>query len=164
MELVTPGIGLIFWMSVSFILLLVLLRKFAWKPILKMLKERETAIESALTAADKAREELKVLEEKNTAMAKNQREQHLAMLAETEKLRAKILEEAKDSAKSQADALLQQARDRIDHEKKLALLELKKDVAALSVEIASKVLKEQLKSDTKATALAESLVDEMQLN
>lgn len=164
MELVTPGIGLMFWMSVSFILLLVLLRKFAWKPILKMLKERETAIESALTAADKAREELKVLEEKNTAMAKNQREQHLAMLAETEKLRAKILEEAKDSAKSQADALLQQARDRIDHEKKLALLELKKDVAALSVEIASKVLKEQLKSDTKATALAESLVDEMQLN
>ncbi|MDR0363716.1 MAG: F0F1 ATP synthase subunit B [Bacteroidales bacterium] len=164
MELVTPGIGLIFWMSVAFLLLLVLLRKFAWRPILKMLKERETAIDNALTAADKAREELKVLEEKNIAMAKSQKEQHLAMLQETEKLRAKILEEAKEDAKNQAEMLMQQARDRIEHEKKLAFLELKRDMANLSIEIASKVLKEQLKSDQKAMEFAEGLVDEMQLN
>lgn len=164
MELVTPGIGLMFWMGVSFIILLLLLKRFAWKPIMKMLSERETAIDEALTAADKARAEFTVLEEKNQEMARQQKAQHIAMLEEAEKLRNRIVEEAKDEAKEQANLVLLQARERIEHEKQLAFMELKKDMADISIEIASKVLKEQLKSDQKAAEYAEGLIDEMQLN
>ena len=164
MELVTPGIGLIFWMAVSFLILLLILRKYAWKPVLNMLKNREESIENALNEAEKAREEAAVLDEQNKEQLRQNNEKYVAMLDEIEKTRAQKLQEMKDEARKKSDQLLKETQERIESERHLAFAELKKDVADISVEIASKILREQLKSEQKATEFAQTLVDEMELN
>ena len=164
MELVTPGIGLIFWMTLSFAILLIILRKFAWKPVLKMLKNREESIENALNEAEKAREEAAVLDEKNKEQIRQNNEKYLTMLDEIDKVRRQKMQEVKEESRKQSEQLIKETQERIESEKQLAFAELKKDVADMSVEIASKILREQLKSEQKATELAQMLVDEMELN
>ena len=164
MELVTPGIGLIFWMAVSFAILLLILRKFAWKPVLKMLKNREESIENALNQAEKAREEAAVLDEQNKEQTRQNNEKYLSMLDEVEKVRRQKMQEVKEETRKQSEQLIKETQERIESEKQLAFAELKKDVADMSVEIASKILREQLKSEQKATEFAQMLVDEMELN
>jgi F-type H+-transporting ATPase subunit b len=164
MELVTPGIGLIFWMTVSFVILLLILKKFAWKPVLKMLKEREETIENALDSAEKAREEAKFLAEQNKEMLRKNNEQYFNLLNDMEKLRMQKMHEMEEDINKKAELMMQKTQERIDNERKLAIVELKKDMVELSVEIASKILREQLQSDQKAVNFARSLVDDMQLN
>jgi len=164
MELVTPGIGLIFWMAVSFFILLLILRKFAWKPVLRMLKNREESIAQALEKAEKAREETAVLEQQNKEFIKKNNEKYVAMLDEIDRIRRQKIQEMKEEAHRKSEHLLKETRERLESEKQLALVELKKDMADISVEIASKILREQLKSEPKATKLAQMLVDEMELD
>ena len=164
MELVTPGIGLIFWMSVSFAILLLILRKFAWKPVLKMLKHREESIAEALTEAEKAREAAAVLDEQSKEIIKQNNEKYLAMLDEIEKIRIQKMQEVKDEARQKSEQLVKETQERIESEKQLAFVELKKDVAGISIEIASKILREQLKSEQNAINFAQMLVDEMKLD
>jgi F-type H+-transporting ATPase subunit b len=164
MELVTPGIGLIFWMAVSFIILLLILRKFAWKPVLKMLKNREESITEALNKAEKAREEALVLDEQNKESLRKNNEKYVAMLDEVEKVRRQKMQETKEEVRKKSEQLMKETQERIENEKQLAFAELKKDMADISVEIASKILREQLKSEEKATEFAQMLVDEMELN
>jgi len=164
MELVTPGIGLIFWMTVSFVTLLLILRKFAWKPVLRMLKNREESIAEALEKAEQAREETLVLEQQNKEFVKKNNEKYLAMINEIEKVRRQKLEETREEAHIKSEQLMREAKERIESEKQLAYADLKKDMADISVEIASKILREQLKSEQKVTEFAQMLVDEMELN
>ncbi len=162
--LVTPGFGLTVWMLITFLLLMFLLKKFAWKPILEALDARENKIESALAAAEKAKEEMEQLKAKNDEMRKIALAERDALLKEARELKSQIIAEAKAKAGKEGDAILLAARETIKQEKIAAVNEIKSQVAILSIEIAEKVVKEKLSSDDKQKALVDNLVNEVNLN
>ena len=164
MELVKPEFGLVFWMLVSFLIVLFILGKFAWKPILKALKERETSIEDALRSADKAREAMENLKADNEKLLNDARAERERMLREARDTKDAIINEAKGKASAEANRLLQQAREAINNEKQAAITELKNQVATLSIEIAEKILREQLKDSAKQKELSEKYLKEVKLN
>jgi F-type H+-transporting ATPase subunit b len=164
MELVQPAFGLVFWMLVSFLIVLFILGKFAWKPILKALKERETSIEDALRSADKAREAMENLKADNEKLLNEARAERERMLREARDTKDSIINEAKGKATTEANRLLQMAREAINNEKQAAITELKNQVATLSIEIAEKILREQLKDSAKQKELAEKYLKEVKLN
>lgn len=164
MQLVQPGIGLIFWMTLSFSILLYILAKFAWKPILKGLKERESSIDEALNAANRAKEEMKMLKADNEQLLKEAKEERDEILKAARKVKEKIIEDAKVRASSEADRIVESAKDRIHFEKMAALTDLKNQLATLSIEIAEKVLKEELADKERQKKLVSKLVDEVNFN
>ncbi len=164
MELVKPSIGLIFWMVVSFSIILFLLKKFAWKPILGMIKEREQSIENALAAAEKAKEEMKSLQSSNERILAEARSERDAMLKEAREIREKMIADSKSIASKEGERLLASARENIQNEKNAAITELKNQVAALSIEIAEKILKSELSSDEKQKTLVNTLLKDVNLN
>jgi F-type H+-transporting ATPase subunit b len=164
MELVSPGIGLIFWMSLAFGLVLFILGKYAWKPILKALKEREQSIDDALHAADKAREEMKQLKFDNEKLLAEAKEERDAILREARKVREKLLEESRVRANEEASRIIEVARESIENEKMAAITDLKNQLASLSIEIAEKILREKLADDPKQQALVQRLVKEIKFN
>ena len=164
MELVTPGIGLVFWTIVIFSILLFLLKKFAWKPINNAVKNREESIRAALKAADKATEEMKKLQVDNQKIIKEARGERDLMLKEAKEVKETIISEAKGKAELEAKKLIETARLNIQSEKSSAINEIKEQVAILSVEIAEKLLRDQLKDDKTRAALMDKLLDDINLN
>lgn len=164
MELVQPSIGLIFWMTVSFLIILFLLTKFAWKPILKMVKEREDSIDAALKSAEQAKAEMKSLKSENERILAEARNERDAMLKDARDIKDKIIAEAKASAVTEGERLLKAARENIENEKNAAVTELKNQVAVLSIEIAEKILKAELSSDEKQKTLVKNLLQDVNLN
>ena len=164
MELIKPGIGLIFWMMVSFLTVMFILKRFAWKPILGALKERETSIEDALKQADKAREEMANLQSANEKLLQEARIERDTTLKEAREMKDHIIADAKTKAKEEADRLVQGARESIKNEKMAAITELKNQVATLSIDIAEKILKNELSDEEKQRNLNSSLIDEVNLN
>ena len=164
MELVQPAIGLVFWMMVTFLIILFILKKFAWKPILGMIKEREEGIEKALKSADDAMETMRELKSSNEKILAEARAEKDVMLKEARETKDAIINEAKVKAKIEADRMVAQARESINTEKLAAITELKAQVATLSIDIAEKILKEQLSSDEKQKIVTENLVKEVTLN
>ena len=164
MELVTPGIGLVFWTIVIFSILLFLLKKFAWKPINNAVKNREESIRAALKAADKATEEMKQLQVDNQKIIKEARGERDLMLKEAKEVKETIISEAKGKAELEAKKLVETARLNIQSEKSSAINEIKEQVAILSVEIAKKLLRDQLKDDKTRAALMDKLLDDINLN
>jgi F-type H+-transporting ATPase subunit b len=164
MELVTPGLGLIIWTTLVFLILLVLLRKFAWKPIMAAVVAREKSIESALNAAEQAKTEIAALTANNEQLLKEARAERDEILRIARDTKDQILATAKGKAKEEADRIISAARESIQNEKMAAITELKNQVAALSIEIAEKVLRHELSTDDKQKALAENLVKEVSLN
>ena len=160
MKLVTPDIGLLFWMLVSFSILLILLRKFAWKPILASLKEREESISGALNQAKKAKEEMLALKSDNEKILAEARNERDKILKEARDAKDSIINEARSKATTEADRLLQIAREGINNEKMAAITELKNQVATLSLEIAEKLLKEELSSADKQRDLVRVYLSE----
>jgi|TARA_B110000240_G_scaffold13510_1_gene14055 F-type H+-transporting ATPase subunit b len=153
MELVTPALGLIFWTTVVFLLLLLLLKKFAWKPILSAVEERNNLINDSLQAAEKARDEMSELNsnnEKIIAQAKLDRDN---LLKEAREMKSQIISQAKDQAALQAEKLVNSAKEQISNEKMKALTELKNHVADLSIEMAEKVLSNELSDASKQKEL-----------
>ena len=164
MELVTPAFGLVFWMFVSFGVIVFVLKKFAWKPILATLKEREEGIQNALDAAKKAKEEMSALQSNNERIINEAKHERDQLLKEARELKDALIAEAKNKAAAEADRLLSNARETINNEKAAALTELKNQVAILSLEIAEKILKEELSSKDKQKALITALLADVQLN
>ncbi|MET2983861.1 F0F1 ATP synthase subunit B [Aureibaculum conchae] len=164
MDLVTPGFGLVFWTGITFLILLFLLRKFAWKPILGAVSEREDSIKNALLEADKARQEMQNLKSDNEKILKEARAERDAMLKEAREMKNNVISEAKDEAKAQANKIIEQAKSTIQNEKLAAITDLKNQVADLSIDIAEKVLKEQLSNKDKQEKLVESMLTEVKLN
>jgi F-type H+-transporting ATPase subunit b len=164
MELVTPNLGLIVWMTFSFLILLFVLGKFAWKPVMKSLKERETRIEEALHSADKAREEMHELKFSNEQLLKEAKEERDALLRDARKIREDMLEEAKGKANDEANRIIQNAKESINFEKLAAIHELKNQIAILSIEIAEKIIKEELSKDDHQKKLIEKLLNEVKFN
>lgn len=162
--LVTPGVGLIFWTSIVFILLLVLLGKFAWKPILSAIKEREEGIETALKSAEAAKKEMENLKAGNEKILNEARSERDALLKEARDTKESIISEAKIKATKEADRILATAREQIVAEKNAAIADLKAQVATLSIDIAEKILKSELSSDEKQKSLVNNLMKDVNLN
>ncbi|OAB80204.1 F0F1 ATP synthase subunit B [Cochleicola gelatinilyticus] len=156
--------GLFFWQLLMFVLLVILLRKFAWKPILNAIESREEGIKGALDAAEKAKLEMANLQASNEKLLQEARLEREAMMKEAREIKAKMIAEAKDEAKSEADKMITNAQAAIQSEKKAAVAELKNTVAELSVEIAEKVVKGELSDKTKQLQLVDSMLNDAKLN
>jgi F-type H+-transporting ATPase subunit b len=164
MDLITPNLGLMFWMTLSFLLLLFILRKFAWIPVIKSLKERENKISDALNAAESAREEMKQLKFSNEELLKEAKEERDGILREARKIRESIIEEAREKAGAEANRIIDGARESIQYEKLAAITELKNQIAILSIQIAEKVLGEELSKDDKQKQLIDKLLKDVNFN
>ena len=164
MDLVTPSIGLMFWTTLVFAILLFLLAKFAWKPILGAVKAREEKINNALEAAERAQKDMQELQSKNEDLLKEARAERDAMLKESKEMATKMVEDAKSKSKDEAAKIIEDARKSIELEKTAAIAELKSQVASISLEIAERILEGELASDAKQKALADKLAEDINLN
>ena len=163
-SLIEPSIGLIFWTSITFILLLVILGKFAWKPILNAIKTREKSIEDALASAENALKDMRELKANNEKSLNEARTAREALMKEAREIKESIIAEAKVKAQADAERILSSAREQINAEKNAAVAELKNQVASLSIEIAEKILRSELSSDEKQKALVNNLMKDVTLN
>jgi F-type H+-transporting ATPase subunit b len=164
MDLVMPGIGLIFWMTLTFVLLLIILKKFAWKPILDSIKEREHKISHSLAMAKQTQEEMKRLKADNEKLLKEARAERDTILREANKMKDSIINEAKSKAQTEADRIVEAARQNIESEKAAAIAELKNQVADLTIEVAEKVLGAELSDKAKQTSFAEKQLEKLNFN
>jgi F-type H+-transporting ATPase subunit b len=162
--LVTPEIGMLFWTLIVFVLLMFLLTKFAWKPILAAVKERESSIDSALKAAEEAKLAMAELKSNNEDLLNEARAERDIMLKEARSIKDGIVAEAKAKASQDAEKIIASARESIQHEKMAAVTELKNQVAVLSIEIAEKILKDEMSSGDKQKAIVDNLVKDISLN
>ena len=164
MDLVTPSIGLVFWTTISFLALFLILRKVAWKPMLGAIHERERSIEDALNKAELAREEMSRLTNQNEALLKEARAERDLLLKEAKELKDAIITEAKNQAQVEGAKLIEKAKIEINNQKVAALDEVKNQVASLSLEIAEKVLRKQFDDKQKQEALVSDLLKDVKLN
>ena len=164
MDLVTPDVGLLFWTFISFAVLFFLLKKFAWKPIVGTVNDREQSIREALDAAEKAKLEVQNLTADNERILKEARAERETLLKEARDIKNKMITDAKDEAQTQASKLIAQAQAAILSEKKAAIADLKNQVAELSVNIAEKVIKEELSNSDKQLKLVEDMLEDATLN
>ena len=158
------SLGLFFWQTILFVGLLILLKKYAWGPILSAVNEREEGIKNALSAAENAKKEMENLQADNQKLLKEARAEREAILKEARELKNKMIDDAKVEAKQQAAKLITMAQAAIETEKKAAISDLKSQVADLSISIAEKVLGEELSSNAKQEKLVESMLDGADLN
>jgi F-type H+-transporting ATPase subunit b len=156
--------GLFFWQSLIFLLLIFLLRKFAWKPILDAVNEREEGIKNALHAAEIAKRDMQNLKSDNEKLLAEARVERDVILKEAREIKDKIVSEAKDEAQVQAGKMIEQAKAAINSEKNAAMAELKNQVSSLSIEIAEKVLRSELADKESQTKLVTQLLGDVKLN
>lgn len=152
MQLVTPEIGLIFWMTVTFSIVLFLLSKFAWKPILTSIKEREESINNALNAADEARKQMDALKADNQKLLNEARAERDRMMREASDMKEQILARARKDAKDEGDRMIAAAKEAIENEKLNAMNQLKTQVAVLSVDLAEKILRKKMEDRSQQEA------------
>ena len=163
MDLILPG-SLIIWQLIGFLALLFLLAKFAWKPILAALEERETSIESALKAAEQAKAEMATLKADNEKLLQEARLERDHILKSANDAAAKMIEDAKVAAATEGAKMIENAKAIIDNEKKVALNEVKNQVAVLTLEVTEKLLKKNLATDAAQKELVDSMVKDLKLN
>ena len=157
------SVGLFFWQTIIFILLIFLLKKYAWKPILDAVNEREEGIKNALLSAEKAKEEMASLQSDNEETLKKARAERDSLLKEAREIKQQLIDDAKNEAQSEAKKIISQAQETIQNEKKAAISDLKNQVATLSIDIAEKVLKEKLSDDKTQMNLVKDLVKDVTL-
>ena len=163
MELVTPGIGLIFWQTITFLVVLFLLSKFAWKPIMSSLREREETIEGALRSAEQAKQEMMKLKADNERLLDEARAERDVMLRKAQQTAESIVAEAKDKASIESSKIVESAKLAIQQERQAAMETIRRQVASLSIEIAEKLLRNQLKEEKAQKDLVNQLVRESNL-
>ena len=156
--------GLFIWQSLIFLLLIFLLKKFAWKPILDAVNEREEGIKNALLSAENAKKDMQNLKSDNEKLLADARVERDVMLKEAREIKDKIVSEAKDEAQVQAGKLIEQAKAAINSEKNAAMADLKNQVSSLSIEIAEKVLRNELADKASQTKLVEKMLGDVKLN
>ncbi|RZL26950.1 MAG: ATP synthase F0 subunit B [Pedobacter sp.] len=164
MELLIPEVGLVVFQTIAFLLLMFLLAKFAWKPVLAAIKERENSIDDALNKAELAKQEMARLTSQNEELMKQARAERDEILKEAKILKDSIVNEAKTSAQTEGAKLIEKARIEIENQKKAALAELKGQVSTLSLDIAERVLRSQLDDKAKQQDLVANLLKDVELN
>ncbi|WP_026897021.1 F0F1 ATP synthase subunit B [Daejeonella oryzae] len=162
--LVSPDPGLFIWSTVAFILLFFLLSKFAWKPIVQALDERERSIEDALVKAEMAKEEMAKLTSENELLLKQARIERDEILKQAKELKDQIVSDAKTAAQTEGAKMIEKARTEIENQKIAAMAEVKNQVATLSLQIAEKVLRSQFEDQNKQNELVTDLLKEVKLN
>jgi len=164
MDLVTPNPGTIFWMLIIFGIVVFILRKFAWMPILSALKDREESIANALNSAEEAKKEVAGLKADNEKIIIEARKEKDIILKEAKVIKEKIVAEAKVQANAETLKSIEHARQQIQSEKNAAISEIKKQVAELSVLIAEKVIKKELSNQGEQEKMVDGLIDDIKLN
>jgi|TARA_B110000444_G_scaffold2157_1_gene1955 F-type H+-transporting ATPase subunit b len=157
------SLGLFFWQSLIFIGLLFMLRKFAWKPILGAVNDRETSIKDALASAEAARDEMKNLQSDNQRILKEARAEKEVLLKEARATRSELINGAKEEAQEEAQKILSQAQDAIQSEKRAAVKELREQVGSIAMEIAEKVLQKELENKDRQLELVDQLLQDTKL-
>lgn len=164
MDLIIPSAGLFFWQLFGFLALLFILIKFAWKPILATLAEREASIDGALKAAEQARNEMANLKAENEKLLQEARLERDAILKKAQEASAKMIEDAKTEAGKQGALMIENAKAVIETEKKAALAEVKTQVAMLTLEVTEKLLRKKLSEDKAQSALVDEFIKDLKLN
>jgi F-type H+-transporting ATPase subunit b len=164
MQLVNPGIGLLFWMLVSFSLVMYILAKFAWGPIMKGIHQRENTIEKALEAANEARKEMLQLKAGNEQLLRDAKDERDALMRDARKMKDAIMEEARANGAEESARIVETARENIQFEKMAAINDLKNQVASISIDIAEKLLGKELENKAQQQLLTEKLLKEVKIN
>jgi len=164
MSLINPDVGLIFWMTLSFLILLVLLRIFAWKPVLKMLHEREEKINTALNEANLAREQMKQLTADNERLLSEAKDERDAILNEARKVSQKMYDDAKTKAQEESQRIIASAKQDIIIEKQKAIADIRNTIAEISLEIAEKVVENEFSDKQKHQQYISKRVDALNFN
>ncbi len=163
-NVIRPDFGLLFWTSLIFILFWLLIGKFAFKPIAQALRKREDDIQGALDEAKAAREEMANLKAENEKILVQAREERASILKEAKEAKTQMISEAKEGAKVEANKILNSAKAEIENQKKQALSDIKNQVGIMALDIAEKVIKKDLKSDSNQQSFVESLVNDIKMN
>lgn len=164
MDLITPDLGLVFWTGLTFIILMFILAKFIWKPLMAVVNKREESIQSALDLAKKTNAEMEKLKTQNENLLREARIERDEMIKEAKETTVQMVEGAKTKAKEEADKIVENARISIVAEKNAAMTELRNEVAGIALEIAEKILRKELSTDDKQKQLAQSFADDINLN
>lgn len=164
MDLLTPELGLFFWTLIAFLLVFFILRKFAWKPILSTLDEREKGIADSIATAERVKNEMSQLKSENEKLMAQAREERTQMLKEAKEMKDRIINEAKDQAKIEAGKIMTDAQLQIQQQKMAALTEVKNEIGNLAVEVAGKILRKQLSAADGQDAYMKMLAEDIKLN
>ena len=164
MDLIIPSAGLIFWQLIGFLALLFILIKFAWKPILASLAEREASIDGALKSAEQARNEMANLKAENEKLLQEARLERDVILSKAHEASLKMIEDAKSESSRQGALLIESAKAVIETEKKAALSEVKNQVALLTLEVTEKLLRKKLSDDKAQVELVDQFIKDLKLN
>jgi len=162
--LVLPDIGLVFWNTIAFLVLLIVLAKFAWKPMLKAIAERESGIEEALLRADKMKAEIAAMQNENEALLAKAREERAGMIKDAKETADKMVSEAKDKAKQEYERIISDAQLAITQQKNAALTEVKNQVGSLVVEVAEKILRKELSNKAEQESYIKQIAEGVKLN
>ena len=163
-DLLTPDLGLFIWNLLAFLILFLILRKTAWKPILNSLNERERGISDALATAEKVKAEMAQLKSENEALLAKAREERAQLLKEARETKDKIINEAKDQAKLEAGKIITDARTAIEQQKMAAITEVKNQVGNLVIEVSEKILRRELSDKNEQEKYIKTLTNEVKLN
>jgi F-type H+-transporting ATPase subunit b len=164
MQLLTPGLGLLVWTLVAFLLVFFILKKFAWKPILETLKERETGIAEAIASADKIKTEMAALKNENEALLAQAREERAVLIKEAKETANKMVSDAKEKARAEYDRIVADAQSAITQQKNAALTDVKNQVGSLVIEVAEKVLRKELANKSEQEAYIKGLAEVVNMN
>ena len=164
MELLTPGLGLIFWTFLAFIVVFLILKKFAWVPILSALKEREIGIADAISSAEKIKLEMASLKNENEAMMNQAREERGVMIKEAKIASDKMISDAKEKAKAEYDRIIGEAQQAIQQQKNAALTDVKNQVGTLVIEVSEKILRRELANKAEQESFIKQLAEGVKLN
>ncbi len=164
MELLQPGLGLLIWTLIAFVVVLFILKKFAWTPILKGLKDRENNIADAIASAEKVKAEMAALKNENEALLAKAREERAAMIKDAKETGDKMIADSQKKAKAEYDKIITDAQAAIDQQKNAAIIDVKNQVGNLVIEVAEKVLRKQLDNKTQQEEYIKQLADAVKLN
>jgi F-type H+-transporting ATPase subunit b len=164
MDLLTPELGLFVWTLLAFLIVFFILRKFAWKPILSALNERETGIADSIASAERVKKEMSQMQADNEKLMMEARAQSAQMLKEAKEMKDSIISKAKEETKVVADKMIAEAQQQIQQQKMAALTEVKNEIGKLAVEVAEKVIRKQLATADSQNDYAKMLAEEIKMN
>ncbi len=163
MELLMPALGYFVWTLIAFVIVFLVLRKFAWKPILSTLSDREKNIADAIATAERVKQEMAELKNENEALMQKAREERAIMLKEAKETRDKLVNEAKDQARVEANRILSDAQASIEQQKNAALMEVKNSIGNMVIEVTEKVIRRELSSKAEQEQYIRALANELPL-
>lgn len=164
MDLITPEFGLFFWNLIAFLVVFLILKKFAWKPILNSLNERETGIADSLATAERVKAEMSQLKTENEALLQQAREERAIMIKDAKVAADNMVAEAKDKAKAEYDRIVSDAQSAITQQKNAALIEVKNQVGTLVIEVSEKIIRRELSNKTEQEKYIQDLASSIKLN